>query len=289
MSPAAYPGGEPDPARRPAPTPADEDGRQRDPAHGLTGPDDGRPTPHHGPRARRSLARPALEGGEARTARIELAVVAFAVALPGLVLGFALVGTPAPAPELPETWVRLAAAFLAALGPAAIATYLLWRAGEVRAGGLGLIAPWPFAWQTAVALLAFFAAQFAVGVVVAVISALLGIDLLDAADTPAPVLAPLYVVTGILLSLAAGLGEEIVFRAYAITRMEDAGWPRLAIWVPNAAWALLHLYQGWRGPLVLFVMAVPWVYLFRWKRSVWPLVAAHAVYDVLVFLVLHPR
>lgn len=289
MSAPRHPGEHPDPDAFPA----------ADPAAGLDGgwhwhPGSGwlwhtASTPAlRQPEPRRSLARPALEGADRRTARVELGVVAFAVALPGLVLGLALVGTPAPAPDLPQTWVRLAAAFLAALGPAAIVTYLLWRAGEVRAGGLGPIAPWPFVWQTALALLTFFVAQIVVGLVVALFTAILGSDLPEVSDAAAPALTPLYVVTGILLSIAAGFGEELVFRAYAITRMEDAGWPRLAIWVPNAAWALLHLYQGWRGPVVLFVMAVPWVLLFRWKRSVWPLVAAHAVYDVLVFLVFRP-
>lgn len=237
---------------------------------------------------KRTLSRPALEGAERRAARVELGVVAFVTALPGLVLGLTLVGSPSPAPELPDGYVKLAATFLAALGPAALVAYLLWRAGELRAGGFGKIAPWPFVWQTALALGSFFVAQIAVGIVVVVFTLLTTGDVASAPEASAPALTPLYVLTGVLLSIAAGIGEEFVFRAYAITRMEDAGWPRLAIWVPNAAWALLHLYQGWRGPLVLFVMAIPWVFLFRWKRSVWPLVAAHACYDVLVFLIFTP-
>lgn len=215
-------------------------------------------------------------------------MVAFLTAVPGLVLGLALVGNPSPAPELPDGYVRLAAAFLAALGPAVLVVYLLWRAGELQAGGFGKVRPWSFLWQTALALASFFAAQFAVGIVVVVLSMLFSGNPPAVPDVAAPELTPLYVLTGVLLSVAAGFGEEFVFRAYAITRMEDAGWPRLAIWVPSAVWALLHLYQGWRGPLVLFAMSIPWVFLFRWKRSVWPLVAAHAVYDVLVFLVFSP-
>lgn len=236
----------------------------------------------------RKHSRPALEGAERHAARVELGVVAFATALPGLVLGLSMVANPSPAPELPDGYVRLAAAFLAALGPGAIVAYLLWRAGELRAGGLGRVGPWPFLWQTALALASFFAAQIAVGIVVVVFTTLVSGNPPSPPDVPAPELTPLYVLTGVLLSIAAGFGEELVFRAYAITRMEDAGWPRLAIWVPSALWALLHLYQGWRGPLVLFAMSIPWVFLFRWKRSVWPLVAAHAVYDVLVFLVFRP-
>lgn len=238
--------------------------------------------------AKRTCARPALEGAERRAARVELGVVAFVTALPGLVLGLSLVTSPSPAPDLPDGFVKLVATFLAALGPAALVVYLLWRAGEVHAAGFGKVAPWSFLWQTALALVSFFAAQLAVGIVVVVFTTLFTGNPPSAPDVSAPALTPLYVLTGVALSIAAGFGEEFVFRAYAITRMEDAGWPRLAIWVPNAVWALLHLYQGWRGPLVLFVMAIPWVFLFRWKRSVWPLVAAHAGYDVLVFLVFSP-
>lgn len=236
----------------------------------------------------KTRVRPALEGAERHAARVELAVVGFVTALPSLVLGFTLVTSPSPAPDLPESFVKLAATFLAALGPAVLAAYLLWRAGELRAGGLGKMAPWPLLWQTALALASFFVAQILVGIVVVVLTALFSGRPAATPEPSTPELTPLYVLTGVLLSIAAGFGEELLFRAYAITRMEDAGWPRLAIWVPNAVWALLHLYQGWRGPLVLFVMAIPWVFLFRWKRSIWPLVAAHASYDVLVFLVFTP-
>jgi len=284
----------PPPAPPPAPHPVTEavpgavpapQGWAWDPRYGWI-PAGAPPGPWTPPAPKPPIARPSLQGEQRRRARIELAMVFFVTALPSLVMGFTLVGTPSPAPDLPDSWVKLVALFLAALGPAAIVVYLLWREGELRAGGFGPIKPWPFLWQTALALVSFLVAQFVVAIVIAVILAALGQE--PSVERPEIDFTGLYVASGILLSLSAGIGEEFVFRAYAITRMEDAGWPRLAIWVPVAVWSLLHLYQGWRGPVILFATALPWVFLFRWKRSVWPLVAAHFFYDMLVFLVFQP-
>ena len=35
-----------------------------------------------------------------------------------------------------------------------------------------------------------------------------------------------------------------MFRAYAITRLEQLGWKRAAFIVPGAVFTVLHLYQG---------------------------------------------
>ena len=79
-----------------------------------------------------------------------------------------------------------------------------------------------------------------------------------------------------------------MFRAYAITRMEEAGYGRAAVWAPWAVFTVLHLYQGPVALLVIGAVAGIFVWLYRWKRSIWPVMVAHALYDLTILLTSPP-
>ena len=218
-----------------------------------------------------------------RRLKVELAVVFFLSAVPGLVLG--LRGFTDP--ESIDTDIAvldLVAAMFAALGPAAMATYLLWRDGRLSAAGFDK-RPWPW--------IAGYGALGAVCAVIALISAAIVLYTLLSAfgvevdeDAERLTLTVGSIVAGIVIALVAGLGEEIVYRAYAISRMEELGWVRAAVWVPWAIFTAQHLYQGPEAVLVIGAVGATFVWLFRWQRSLWPVVVAHVLYDLFVLFVL---
>ena len=82
-----------------------------------------------------------------------------------------------------------------------------------------------------------------------------------------------------VISITAGITEEIIFRAYAITRLEELGWKWAAVIVPGVVFTLLHLYQGVLALLLIGSVTVVFTALFRWKRSIWPVMVAHALFD----------
>ena len=91
----------------------------------------------------------------------------------------------------------------------------------------------------------------------------------------------------VALSLAAGLGEELAYRAYLITTLYVAipsFW--LAALVSSLAFGTLHAYQGLAGivavALVGFILAAS----FFLSGSLIPAMISHAALDVMVGLFL---
>lgn len=89
--------------------------------------------------------------------------------------------------------------------------------------------------------------------------------------------------------LAAGLGEELLWRGFLLDRLLRlpgvAGRLWLAIFIQAAMFGLPHLYQGWGGVLLTGLIGL----LFGWLRIVgrwnlWPLVIAHAAVDTIMML-----
>ena len=84
-------------------------------------------------------------------------------------------------------------------------------------------------------------------------------------------------------SVAAGVGEEILLFAIPIALARRAGWPvwAVVVFVSGLRWSI-HAYYGWTS---LFVAVwIPAAYLlYRVVGSIWPLVAGHALFDVLQF------
>jgi uncharacterized protein len=84
--------------------------------------------------------------------------------------------------------------------------------------------------------------------------------------------------------LAAGFGEEVLWRGFLLDRLMRlrgiAGRLWLAIVIQAAAFALPHLYQGWSGVIITGVVGL----FFGWLRTtthwnLWPLIIAHATVD----------
>lgn len=90
------------------------------------------------------------------------------------------------------------------------------------------------------------------------------------------------------LSLSAGFTEEVLFRGYAIERMTELTGRRwlgaiVPVFVFGAAhapfWGVLHaLAAGIIGLLLTLV--------YLWRRNLWTNIAAHALFDGLIFIML---
>jgi len=217
-----------------------------------------------------------------RVLRVELVVVAFAAALPGLIIALRGLGDPASIDTDDVDVVEVIAALMAALGPAAVTTYLLWRDGRLTVAGFGRRSPGFIFGYGMLGLASAVGALTAIGIVIALVAALFGnSEVTGESPDVSFTIGSLAVALG--LSLVAGISEEIVYRAYGITRMEEIGLPRAAMVVPWALWTLQHLYAGILAPIVVGTVGATWVWLYRWKRSIWPLIFAHVLYDIGVF------
>ena len=215
--------------------------------------------------------------------KVELAVVFFLSAVPGLVLGLRGFTDPESI-DTDIAVLELLAAILAALGPAAVAVYLLWRDGRLSAAGFDQR---PLRWIAGYGALGFVCAVIALMCVALVaVTVLTAVGAEPDGETERLTITLGSVLAGIAIALVAGVGEEIVYRAYAITRFEELGWVRAAVWVPWAVFTVQHLYQGPIAVLAVGAVAGTFVWLFRWQRSVWPVVVAHVLYDLFVLFVL---
>jgi membrane protease YdiL (CAAX protease family) len=225
----------------------------------------------------------ALEGHPRHIARVELLLMLFVAAVPHLVFGLSGISRPRSV-ETDVGVLSLVASLLAALGPAAVAVYLLWREGVLPKAGFRRLGFWPLVGLSGLGLVCCIGAVFvAASIVTAIISAT-GYHPPTVRDSSVDLTAA-YVLAAIAISITAGVAEETVYRGYAITRMEQAGWPRAALFVPLLVWAGEHLYEGIFAILIVGSVGVPLVWLFWWKRTVWPLMVAHTLYDVLIFLI----
>ena len=89
----------------------------------------------------------------------------------------------------------------------------------------------------------------------------------------------------VFLAVAAGVGEEIVYRGFMITylgeRLGTAGWAVAAVLLlPALSFGLGHLYQGWWAVVRIVLMAVLFGFFFFRTGTLWPLMLVHAAVDV---------
>lgn len=92
------------------------------------------------------------------------------------------------------------------------------------------------------------------------------------------------------VSMAAGLGEELAYRAYAIPVLAGlVGSEWTAAVLSSGVFGFLHAYQGHIGVARTALMGLVLAAVFLWSGSVWPAVLAHAVIDLIGGLVLGPR
>lgn len=93
-----------------------------------------------------------------------------------------------------------------------------------------------------------------------------------------------------LVSLSAGLGEEVVYRGYLIVVLgslfSDVWW---AAAVSSMAFAVLHAYQGTVGIVRSGVLGFVFAAAFISGGSLWPLIIVHTGVDLVSGLWLGPR
>ena len=90
----------------------------------------------------------------------------------------------------------------------------------------------------------------------------------------------------VLLSLAAGVGEELAYRGFLVPALTTVlGWSWGAALLSSAVFGLLHAYQGWLGiartAALGFVLAASLIL----TGTIWPAILAHAILDVLAGIV----
>lgn len=90
-----------------------------------------------------------------------------------------------------------------------------------------------------------------------------------------------------LLSLTAGITEEIVYRGYCITYLawllgSDSWWQLgLVLFIPAIAFGAGHFYQGWRAVLKIVFMAVLFGAFYWYTKSLLVLMIVHTTIDLL--------
>ena len=167
-----------------------------------------------------------------------------------------------------------------AAGPALMAVYLLWRDKRLGLAGFGRRSPGFVIGYGLLGLVCVYIALIGAVIVASNIYVAFGGDLDDLGGDAAEVdFTAASLVVAYVISLTAGVTEEVVFRAYAITRLEELGWKRAAFIVPGLVFTLLHLYQGLFGAVLIGSVTVVFTWLYRWRRSIWPVMVAHALFD----------
>lgn len=92
------------------------------------------------------------------------------------------------------------------------------------------------------------------------------------------------------VSLAAGLGEELAYRSYAIpvlAMLIGSTWGAAVL--SSGIFGFLHAYQGGLGVARTAVLGFAFAAVFILSGSIWPAIVAHTVIDLVGGLVLGPR
>jgi membrane protease YdiL (CAAX protease family) len=89
-----------------------------------------------------------------------------------------------------------------------------------------------------------------------------------------------------LLSVAAGAGEEIAYRGYAIPMLAPLLGGGGAAALTSLVFGALHGYQGWLGTARTAVMGGLLAWGFLASGSLWPAIVAHTTIDLLAGIVL---
>jgi membrane protease YdiL (CAAX protease family) len=85
----------------------------------------------------------------------------------------------------------------------------------------------------------------------------------------------------ILLSISAGVCEEIVFRGYLQQQFRAATSSSLAaVVLQGAVFGLAHAYQGWKQVIVIATLGILYGALAAWRRNLRANMIAHAWSDI---------
>jgi membrane protease YdiL (CAAX protease family) len=88
-----------------------------------------------------------------------------------------------------------------------------------------------------------------------------------------------------LLSLAAGVSEELAYRGYAIPLLAPLLGVGGAIALTSGVFGVLHGYQGWLGTLRTALMGALLAWGFLAAGSLWPAILAHTAIDLIAGIV----
>ncbi len=86
----------------------------------------------------------------------------------------------------------------------------------------------------------------------------------------------------IILSISAGVAEELAFRGFVLTRMEiltGSIWPGVIL--GSLCFGIGHLYQGWSGVILIAIYGGMFSLLFYARGSLIPCIVAHILQDVM--------
>jgi membrane protease YdiL (CAAX protease family) len=176
----------------------------------------------------------------------------------------------------PETYAEAASGMAPPERPFGFGRQLVSQLGLVAASIrrevlLGLLAG-ILAWGAVLAaLLAVAFAVWAVG----------GDSALPKPSAIVPWIAALPLMVRFLVSLSAGVVEETFFRGFLQ--------PRVGIVASTAFFVLAHVSYG--QPLMLVgitLLSLIFAFLVRWRQTIWPAIAAHALFDGVQLLVVIP-
>jgi membrane protease YdiL (CAAX protease family) len=96
-----------------------------------------------------------------------------------------------------------------------------------------------------------------------------------------PFLAALPIGLRLAISLSAGVVEELFFRGFLQ--------PRIGIALSTLLFVFAHFSYG--QPLMLAgiaILSLIYAFLVRWRQTIWPAIAAHALFDSIQLLVIIP-
>ncbi|HYL05936.1 MAG TPA: CPBP family intramembrane glutamic endopeptidase [Thermoanaerobaculia bacterium] len=249
------------------------------------------------------LPEPKLDLSSVSTPRLFLLhAMLIGVALGWFVLGFAGTGAQSRVPaQVPETAGvgeaapgELETAGLAPSEPASSPPLapLAVPAGRRRppsfprqlAAQLGLVAP-SISREVVIGLAlgacAWLAVLLALFVAALAIYAVGGEKALPKPSAIVPWIASLPVLVRVMVSLSAGFVEEVFFRGFLQ--------PRIGIALSTGCFVLAHLSYG--QPFMLLgitLLSLIYASLVRWRQTIWPAIAAHALFDGVQLLVIIP-
>ncbi|HEY2736792.1 MAG TPA: CPBP family intramembrane glutamic endopeptidase, partial [Thermoanaerobaculia bacterium] len=94
-------------------------------------------------------------------------------------------------------------------------------------------------------------------------------------------IAALPILVRLSISLSAGVVEEGFFRGFLQ--------PRVGIVLSTALFVLAHFSYGQPFMLIgITLLSLIYAYLVRWRQTIWPAIAAHALFDGVQLLVVIP-
>lgn len=144
----------------------------------------------------------------------------------------------------------------------------------------------PFAWNVALGFAAGVAITFVLGVLyLAVLPALHLNDGVAGTDN-ARLLSATPLWWRLISTVRAGVSEEIMFRGYAMERIEElTGSRAVAVLVSCAVFTLAHVSAwGWSHEIVVAAGGLAFSALYLWRRNLWANMVAHCVVDAVSVL-----